>query len=112
MEVVEQPHCHGDDELLVPFFQSRTTDLVVEHRHFKPEIDNVMGCLHLLCQKKDGIVLPGYSEWFKPAHTGAKRVSQLGFALPEPSNWPESLLGKFNISALGCDLDLRGDMRL
>jgi hypothetical protein len=111
-DVLAQLYCEGRDALLVPFFRSRATDLVVEHRHFAPETDDVSGCIYLLCHKEDDLVLPGYPEWFKLSHADGRRVSQLGFALPEPSTWPNSLLGTFNISALRYDLDLRGDMRL
>src|SRR6266702_5853426 len=112
MNIVAQPFYPGDDSHLLPFFQSRTTDLVIEHRHFTPEVENIAGCLYLLCQRKDGVVLPGYSEWFKLAHNDKRRVSQLGFALPDPNNWPNSLLGMCNLSTLCYDLDLCGDMRL
>lgn len=112
IDVQGQPYCLSDDRLLVPFFQSRTTDLVVEHHHFGQEGEDIDGCLYLLCQRKDGVVLPGYSEWFKLSHSDTRRIAQLGFALPEPGKWPDSLLGKFNVGALRYDLNLKGDMRL
>jgi hypothetical protein len=112
MDVLAQSYCEEREALLVPFFRSRATDLVVEHQHPTPEIDNVSGCLCLLCHEEDGVVVPGYADWFKLSPSDKRRVSQLGFALPEPSQWPGSLLGTFNIGALRYDLDLRGDMRL
>jgi len=112
IDVQWQPYCLSDDQLLVPFFQSRTTNLVVDHHHFGQEEKDIDGCLYLLCQQKDGVVLPGYSDWFKLSHSDTRRIAQLGFALPGLGNWPDSLLGKFNVSALRYDLNLKGDMRL
>jgi hypothetical protein len=111
-DIEAQPYCQSDNLLLVDFFQSRTKDLLVEHRHFVPSNESIDGCLYLLCQAKDGIVLPGYSEWYKLSHNDTRRISQLGFALPDPGKWPNSLFGKFNASSLRYDLNLKGDMCL
>jgi hypothetical protein len=111
-EVVAQPYCEEDNALLSPFFRSKVTDLVVEHHHFVLETDSVEGCICLLCHRKDGLVLPGYPDWFRLAASDRRRISQLGFVLPEPNKLLENLLSKFNVAALRYDLDLRGGMRL
>ncbi len=111
--ILNQPYCQEDGDLLAPFFRSKAKDLIVERRNFVPELDNITGCFLLLCQNNDGVVMPGYSPWYKLSQENeTRRVSQLGFRLPDPSKWPGSLFGKLNVSLLQYDLNLLGDTRL
>lgn len=111
-QVIAQPFCRPNNELLAPFFRSRSTDFVVEYQHFKPEDDNMMGCMYFFCQDVDGIVLPGYSAWHRLTSSHKCCISQLGFTLPDSSKWPNSLLSQFGILAFNYNIDLHGEMRL
>jgi hypothetical protein len=112
-EVVEcQRYCREPNELLVPYFRDREPGFVIEHRHFDPETEGISGCISMMLYRQNGIMVPGGPEHYKLEEDEGRRVSQLGFRLPDLPTDGTSLLGSMRVACLGYDLDLRGDMRL
>lgn len=111
--ISSQPFCFTSDDLLVPFFRDREPDFIVEHRYFDIKTDSISGCISILFNRENGVMVPGSPGHYKLQTDLNRRVSQLGFSIPAPQNWPECLFRDCtNTSIVGYDLDLYGEMRL
>lgn len=112
-EVRSQPFVVSAEELLAPYFRGRYPEFLVETHDFSISTPDIRGTLSVICELKDGVVIPGGPAWWKLARRpDRRRVSQLGFQIPTPDRWPDSLLGILNLGVIRYDLDLCGTKRL